>query len=85
MAIGFQSHIINVCKQFIPDIKLLYLFGSHASNQANTDSDIDLAVLLPSKISPVARWELQQRLSLEFNVDVDLVDLLSLQPLCKTK
>jgi predicted nucleotidyltransferase len=77
MAIGFQSHIINVCKQFIPDIKLLYLFGSHASNQANTDSDIDLAVLLPSKISPVARWELQHRLSLEFNVDVDLVDLLS--------
>jgi predicted nucleotidyltransferase len=77
MAIGFQSHIINICKQFIPDIKLLYLFGSHASNQANTDSDIDLAVLLPSKISPVARWELQQRLSLEFNVDVDLVDLLS--------
>jgi predicted nucleotidyltransferase len=77
MAIGFQSHIINICKQFIPDIKLLYLFGSHASNQANTDSDIDLAVLLPSKISPVLRWELQQRLSLEFNVDVDLVDLLS--------
>jgi predicted nucleotidyltransferase len=77
MAIDFQSNIINVCKQYIPDIKLLYLFGSHASNQANTHSDIDLAVLLPTKISTVSRWELQQKLSLEFNVDVDLIDLLS--------
>lgn len=77
MAIDFQSHLINVCKQHIPDIKLLYLFGSHASNQADASSDIDLAVLLSQKTSTVTRWEIQQKLALEFDVDVDLIDLLS--------
>jgi len=77
MAIDFHSHLISVCRQHIPDIKLLYLFGSHASNQAREHSDIDLAILLPKKISTVARWELQHKLALEFNVDVDLIDLLS--------
>lgn len=77
MAIDFHAHLINVCKQYIPDIKLLYLFGSHACNQVGANSDIDLAVLLTKKMSTVTRWELQQKLSLEFNVDVDLIDLLS--------
>ena len=34
-------------------------------------------MLLPQKISTVARWEVQQKLALEFNVDIDLIDLLS--------
>ncbi len=77
MAINFQSHLVRVCKQYIPDIKLLYLFGSHATNQATDRSDIDLAILLPTKLSAIERWEIQQKLALEFNVDVDLIDLLS--------
>lgn len=77
MAINFQSHLINVCRQYIPEIKLLYLFGSYASNQAQANSDIDLAVLLTKKISTVTRWEIQQKLALELNIDVDLIDLLS--------
>lgn len=77
MAIDFQSHLISVCKQHLPDVKLLYLFGSHASDQAHSNSDIDLAVLLTKKIATVTRWEIQQKLALEFNVDVDLIDLLS--------
>ena len=77
MAFDFQSHLITVCRQHIPDIKLLYLFGSHASNQTHIKSDIDLAVMFSKKTSTVARWEIQQKLALEFNVDVDLIDLLS--------
>lgn len=77
MAIDFNSHLIAVIKQYIPAIRLLYLFGSYASGQTNKNSDIDLAVLLPEKISTVARWEIQQKLALEFNVDIDLIDLLS--------
>jgi predicted nucleotidyltransferase len=77
MAINFQSHLITVCRQHIPEIKLLYLFGSYASNQAQANSDIDLAVLLTKKISTVTRWEIQQKLALELNIDVDLIDLLS--------
>lgn len=77
MAIDFQSHLITVCRQYIPDIKLLYLFGSHASKQTHIKSDIDLAVMFTQKTSSVTRWEIQQKLALEFNVDVDLIDLLS--------
>lgn len=77
MAIDFHSHLIAVIKQYIPEIRLLYLFGSYASGQINKNSDIDLAVLLPEKISTVDRWEIQQKLALEFNVDIDLIDLLS--------
>ncbi|PKI17468.1 type VII toxin-antitoxin system MntA family adenylyltransferase antitoxin [Colwellia sp. 12G3] len=77
MAIDFHSQLINICRQHFPDIKLLYLFGSHASNQAHANSDIDLAVLLTKKISTVTRWNIQQKLALELNIDVDLIDLLS--------
>ena len=77
MANYFQSHLITVCRQYIPDIKLLYLFGSHASNESHTNSDIDLAVLLTEKIPTVTRWEIQQKLALEFDVDIDLIDLLA--------
>jgi predicted nucleotidyltransferase len=58
-------------------MRLLYLFGSHATNQATAHSDIDLAVLLSEELSTVTRWELQQALALELTIDVDLIDLLS--------
>ncbi|TMM46375.1 type VII toxin-antitoxin system MntA family adenylyltransferase antitoxin [Colwellia ponticola] len=77
MAINFNRHLITAIKQYLPEVKLLYLFGSYASGQQHKNSDIDLAVLLPQKISTVARWEVQQKLTLEFNVDIDLIDLLS--------
>jgi predicted nucleotidyltransferase len=77
MAIDFNTHLITAIKQYMPETKLLYLFGSHASGQVNKNSDIDLAVLLPKKTFNVTRWEIQQKLALEFNVDVDLIDLLS--------
>ncbi|ALO35115.1 hypothetical protein CMT41_10590 [Colwellia sp. MT41] len=77
MVIDLNTQLITALKQYFPDIKLLYLFGSHVSNQAHKNSDIDLAVLLANKISTVTRWEIQQELAVEFNVDVDLIDLLS--------
>ena len=61
MTIDFQSNLITVCRQHIPNIKLLYLFGSHASNQTHIKSDIDLAVMFSKKTSTVARWEIQQK------------------------
>ena len=34
----------------------IWLFGSFASGHANAQSDIDLAVLLPGKVEPLALW-----------------------------
>lgn len=53
----------------------IWLFGSFAGGHANAQSDIDLAVLLPGKAEPLALWQLSQRLAVQANRDVDLLDL----------
>jgi len=60
----------------IPDLVAIYLFGSRARNDANRASDFDLAVLGKQRLSPLERWELQERLAALVGSDVDLVDLL---------
>lgn len=39
------------------------------------DSDIDIGFLTTSKIKPVKKWKIQERLASKLNRDVDLVDL----------
>ena len=58
-------------------MKLLYLFGSYASNQAHKESDIDIAILPFKKLSTVKRWEMQQVLAEKLQREVDLIDFLS--------
>jgi len=55
----------------------VYLFGSYASDQTHAASDIDLAILPEKKLLPVTRWEIQQLMAENLDLDVDLVDLLS--------
>lgn len=66
---------IEAILQAIPDCLAVYLFGSRATGEERAGSDIDLAVLTPRGIAPVARWELQERLATLLHADVDLVDL----------
>ena len=73
----FKTQLVDVCKQTIPDMKLLYLFGSYASNQAHKSSDIDIAILPIKKLSTVTRWEMQQTLAEKLQREVDLIDFLS--------
>jgi predicted nucleotidyltransferase len=61
----------------MPDVRLIYLFGSQADGSATPSSDIDVAVLLKKKLDPVTRFDLEQSLAIELNQDVDLVDLLT--------
>lgn len=39
--------------------------------------DIDVAVLMEKKLDPIARFDVEQALAIEFNQGVDLVDLLT--------
>ena len=53
------------------------LFGSLArpADEQRADSDIDLAVLLPSRIPELERWALQEQLAVIAGRNVDLIDL----------
>jgi predicted nucleotidyltransferase len=69
--------IVAYLKQTIPDIQLIYLFGSRADGSHKPGSDWDVGLLGPNKLDNVKRWELAQELASLLNTDVDLVDLLS--------
>jgi predicted nucleotidyltransferase len=69
--------LVKLVKNHFPDVKVVYLFGSSASGQAHADSDIDIAILPTTKLSPISRWEIQQLMAEQLDRDVDLVDLLS--------
>jgi predicted nucleotidyltransferase len=53
----------------------IWLFGSFARGQATTASDLDLAVLAPAPLDPVAVFDLGLALGVLARRDVDLVDL----------
>jgi predicted nucleotidyltransferase len=81
MAVRSQEKLINDIRSLVLEqcqsIKLIYLFGSQANEQSNSQSDIDIAILGASKFDPVARWQWQNELAIALKNDVDLVDLLS--------
>ena len=69
------QRITSEIKAAIPDVRLVYLFGSEARGYAVADSDIDIAFWAIKPIDSVKRWNLEQDIASIFNRDVDLVDL----------
>jgi len=61
MAVRSQEKLINDIRSLVLEqcesIRLIYLFGSHAKDQSNPQSDIDIAILGTTKFEPVARWQ----------------------------
>lgn len=67
--------VVNAIRSAIPEVQALYLFGSVATGQDRSDSDVDLAVLAPRPLDQLSRWRLQESIAAELGRDVDLVDL----------
>lgn len=68
--------IIDFLKSKIPDLQLIYLFGSRADGTQNADSDIDIAFVATNlQISAIQKWTIQQELAIKLNCDTDLIDL----------
>lgn len=67
--------LIESIQARVPDLKLIYLFGSVASGQQHQNSDLDIAILPQKPLDNLARWEIAQELACQFDIDVDLVDL----------
>ena len=68
---------VSLLREAMPGTIAVYLFGSRARGDAARESDVDLAVLAPAPLDPVARFELQERIAAEFHASVDLIDLRS--------
>jgi predicted nucleotidyltransferase len=70
-----REELIREVKSAIPTLIALYRFGSQAKGEAQSQSDVDLAVLAAEALPPFACLALQQELSASLKKDVDLVDL----------
>ena len=62
-----------------PGLKAIYLYGSRVAGGARPDSDWDVAFLVDhqTKIDPVERWSIQEKLAKMLGDNVDLLDLRS--------
>lgn len=72
--IGIEP-LLTLLESRLGPVQAVYLFGSSAHGDATAESDVDLAVLLPSPMSDQQRWELIQELGVLYGRDVDLLDL----------
>ncbi len=70
-----DAEVIRIIREAVPDVVAVYRFGSTASGQTHTESDVDLAFLAQGALAPIQRFELQERLAVALRRDVDLVDL----------
>ena len=58
-----------------PEVRLAYLFGSHARNQARPDSDVDVGIVVKGQADPLVDLRLADRLSEAVRKPVDVVVL----------
>ncbi|MGL6212513.1 type VII toxin-antitoxin system MntA family adenylyltransferase antitoxin [Billgrantia desiderata] len=67
--------VVKYLVSALPELQAVYLYGSQATGQATQDSDVDLALLLPSAMAPEQRWQINGEVAERLRADVDLVDL----------
>lgn len=72
-----EKFIKEILLEYWPDLKAIYLYGSRATGQEQQGSDWDIAFLVghDTKIDPVERWKVQEKLAASLNENVDLLDL----------
>jgi predicted nucleotidyltransferase len=69
------SLIVDQLRQRFPQAMGIYAFGSRAQGAARPDSDLDLAILMPGYVEPLALWDAAQALGDALSLPVDLLDL----------
>ncbi|MDO9481127.1 MAG: nucleotidyltransferase domain-containing protein [Hydrogenophaga sp.] len=74
-ALSAQGPVLRVLQQRFPNALAFYVFGSQASGQADAQSDVDLAILLPGYANANALWDTAMELAALLNRHVDLLDL----------
>lgn len=72
---GALATAVEYLATALPSLQAVYLFGSRATGQATSDSDVDLALLLPTPLSAEQGWQLSNAVADRLQTDVDLIDL----------
>jgi len=72
---GNTGQVIELLLTAIPSMTAVYQFGSTVDGSDDSRSDLDVAFLSDSPISPVQRFELEQTIACAIHRSVDLVDL----------
>jgi len=67
--------IVDQLRRAIDDVVAVYRFGSTAQGTATGASDVDIAVLARTPLSPARRFDIQEAIAAALGRDVDLVDL----------
>jgi len=70
-----QAAIIQNLQANLPNLLGIYAFGSRIHGTAQTDSDLDLAVLVAGYAEPLVLWSLTSDLVDVADCPVDLLDL----------
>lgn len=69
-------HVVrDAVLRVLPNVQLLYVFGSHARGMIRAESDLDLAIWVGPRIDPVQLYRAKQTLEVALDVDIDLRDL----------
>lgn len=69
--------VVEELRRLLGDRIAVYRFGSSADGATHRESDIDLAVLAPTRLEARDRFDLQERIASRLGRDIDLVDLRS--------
>ena len=67
--------IAALLKDQVPNIQGVYLFGSFASNDANNNSDVDIAILCSKQLDKHMKLAIKEKLEISLSKNVDLVEL----------
>lgn len=70
-----ENAMLACLRGALPDLQLVYLFGSQSRGDAQGGSDVDLAFRAGTGIDAISRFRLQEQLAAALHRDVDLVDL----------
>jgi predicted nucleotidyltransferase len=75
-----NKDIINTLQNTLikfPEIKIVTLFGSAASNRLMPGSDLDIAVSADTPLSFDQKYDIMSALMADFSCEIDLIDLQS--------
>lgn len=72
---SFEKNILEIIKLNIPEVEIIYIFGSYAEGTQTKESDVDIAFYSIKEYSEYFIFEIAQEISKILKKEVDLVQL----------